>query len=231
MKIIQFREIFTAVCRRAAGTPGLERKPEFWHSARAFQYDAAGFQRSLSHARNEAPNSGNARSGRNDGARKCRVKKKRNVGSNDSDSIPPRYSRAFFRLAPSRASDLRAPAINHGLVSTSANPLRHSGRSLRRGEKLLYPGSAVFHSGALTATRSFPNTRGAAPPWKTALPIPTGFGSGRKPLSAQIGNFPGGLVLRSANSWSVFRAKREEYRTNGTNRTNRTNRTNSWPIL
>ncbi len=54
----------------AAAPPGLERKLGFRLSARAFKCDAAGFQRTLAHARNEAPDSGNARSGRNDGARK-----------------------------------------------------------------------------------------------------------------------------------------------------------------
>ena len=165
----------------------LNVKIGFRLSARAFKCDAAGFQRTLAHAGNEAPDSGNARSGRNDGERECRSEKKGNVGRNDSDSIAPRYSsaglvltsatfrglssrrssfraerhvprvsikqldsvasgnfltgtcsvdpesrwpnlepspsRVFFLFAPTRASDLRALAINHGLVSTSANPL------------------------------------------------------------------------------------------------------------
>ena len=136
---------------------------------------------------NEAPDSGNARSGRNDGARECRSEKKRqrrpqrlgfdcaavfprgfglNIGhfqglssrrssfraerhvlrvsikqldsvasgnfltgtcSVDPESrwpnLEPSPSRVFFLFAPTSASDLRALAINHGLVSASANPL------------------------------------------------------------------------------------------------------------
>ena len=40
----------------AAAPPGLERKPGFRLSARAFNRDAAGFQRTLAHARNSRPN-------------------------------------------------------------------------------------------------------------------------------------------------------------------------------
>ena len=65
----------------AAAPPGLERTPGFRLSARAFKCDAAGFQRTLAHARNEAPDSRNARSGRNDGARKY-LSRPRKAGTN-----------------------------------------------------------------------------------------------------------------------------------------------------
>ncbi len=43
--------------------------------------DDAGFQQTLAHARNEAPDSENARSGRNDGARKY-LSRPRKAGTN-----------------------------------------------------------------------------------------------------------------------------------------------------
>ena len=73
----------------AAAPPGLERKPGFRLSARAFKCDAAGFQRTLALARNEAPDSGNARSGRNDGARKY-LSRPRKAGTNFGRNFIPK---------------------------------------------------------------------------------------------------------------------------------------------
>ena len=180
---------FRSACFRLRGSPdlGFSSGPSF-RPERALSSATPPDFNGLSRMRgNEAPDSGNARSGRNDEARECRSEKKGNVGRNDSDSIAPRYSRAglvltsatfrglssrrssfraerhvprvsikkvdsvasgnfltgtcsvdpesrwpnlepspsrvFFLFAPTRASDLRAPSINHGLVSKSANPL------------------------------------------------------------------------------------------------------------
>ena len=85
----------------AAAPPGLERKPGF-RLSRALSSARPPNFKGLSRMRGIVADSGNARSGRNDGARKSWSEKKRNVGRSDSDSIPARYS---------RASDLRAPTI------------------------------------------------------------------------------------------------------------------------
>ncbi len=69
--------------------PGLERKPGFRLSARAFKCHAAGFQRTLAHARNEALDSKNARSGRNDGARKY-LNRPRKAGTNSGENFIPK---------------------------------------------------------------------------------------------------------------------------------------------